>query len=71
MCININNIVNYGDMMAIPFFALATYYFCNKENRTPLEDVLLLFCIVGFICDLFFTVIFFNKRLSCVGTFEV
>ncbi len=33
MIFDIDNIVNYGDMLAVPFFALASYYFYNKKIK--------------------------------------
>ena len=52
------NISHYGDIAAIPFFALLFYYFYMIELRTPLENILMLFCLSGLILDLFFTVHF-------------
>ena len=54
-----NRIVNYGDIAAIPFFGLLTYYFLVKKNRTTLENILLLFAISGFLFDVYFTYIYF------------
>ena len=49
------NISHYGDIAAIPFFALLFYYFYMIEVRTPLENILMLFCLAGLILDCVFT----------------
>ena len=57
MTLNIDktNLVHYGDIVAVPFFGLATKYFYDKENKTNIEKILFLFVIVGFIFDLYFS----------------
>jgi hypothetical protein len=55
MTFNKENIVHYGDIAAVPFFGLAIKYFYDKENKTNIEKILLLFVIVGFIFDLYFS----------------
>ena len=55
------NISHYGDIAAIPFFALLCYYFYMIEIKTPLEYVLMLFCFAGFVLDCFFTSQFLTK----------
>ena len=45
---------HYGDILAIPFFALLVIYFYNIENKTTIEYVLLLFSMSGFVLDIFF-----------------
>ena len=40
-----------GDILAVPFFATAIYYFLQK-NRTLIENIVLFFVINGFIFDL-------------------
>ena len=57
-----NDLCHYGDILAIPFFLLATYYFHNKEVRTPLENLLLFFSISGFIMDIVYTATFFYTK---------
>ena len=52
------NLVHYADILAIPFFLLLFIYFYKKENRTPVENLLLLFAITGLACDTYFTYIF-------------
>lgn len=50
-----NNISNYGDILAIPFFGLLSIYFYNIKNKSKLEYILFLFSVAGFILDSFFT----------------
>lgn len=52
------NFSHYGDILAIPFFALLVIYFYNIEDKSTIEYVLLLFSISGFILDIFYTYIF-------------
>jgi len=61
MKININNLSHYGDILAIPFFALLSIYFYNIENRSVLENILFLFSIAGFVLDILYTYIFYRK----------
>ena len=60
----LNNIIkdacHYGDILAIPFFALLIIYFYNIENKSTIEYVLLLFSISGFVLDMLYTFIFFS-----------
>ena len=58
MKINIKNLNHYGDILAIPFFGLLTYYFYIIENKTQLEYLLFLFCISGFLLDILYTYIY-------------
>lgn len=62
----INNISHIGDILAIPFFALLCLYFYRIENKTPMEYILLLFSIGGFVLDILFTYLYFfrNKSIS-------
>lgn len=53
---------HYGDILAIPFFALLVIYFYNIENKTTIEYVLLLFSMSGFVLDIFFTYIFLSRN---------
>jgi hypothetical protein len=55
---NINIFAHYGDILAIPFFALLFYYFYNKSKKTLLEYILLLFALSGLILDSIFTIIY-------------
>ena len=51
----IDNISHYGDILAIPLFALATLYFYKIKHKTITEYTLLLFSISGLVLDIFFT----------------
>ena len=44
-----------GDIMAIPLFGLGIYYFYNKNNKNMIEWILLIFVVIGFICDVYFS----------------
>ena len=50
--------MHYGDILAIPCFFLLIVYFARIEDRTPMEDFLLLFAISGFVLDIVFTLQF-------------
>lgn len=50
----IKNFSHYGDILAIPFFALLVIYFYNIEDKSTIENVLLLFSISGFILDVLY-----------------
>ena len=52
---------HYGDVLAIPFFALLVVYFYNIEHKTPIEYILFLFSITGVVLDTFFTYMFFFR----------
>jgi hypothetical protein len=52
------NLANYGDILAIPFFALLTLYFYTIEHKSILETVLFYFSIAGLIMDIIYTFIF-------------
>ena len=60
----LTNISHYGDILAIPFFALLIIYFYNIKNKTPIEKILLLFGMSGFALDILYTYIFLFHRLS-------
>lgn len=51
----INNLVHYGDVLAIPFFILLSIYFYRKKNKNILEYILLIFSVIGTIADILFT----------------
>ncbi len=59
----IKNISHYGDILAIPFFALLIYYFYNLENKNIIEYVLFFFSISGFILDIIYSYIYFFINL--------
>ena len=52
------NFSHYGDILAIPFFALMVNYFYTIEHKTTIEYILLCFSICGFVFDIFYTYIF-------------
>lgn len=58
--INISNLSNYADILAIPFFFLLSIYFYNKRNKTPLEVLFFLFSVCALVLDIIFTFIFLN-----------
>jgi hypothetical protein len=47
-----------GDLLAIPFFLLLTMYFAKKglTRLQPLEFILFLFGVTGFVADIYFSV---------------
>lgn len=63
----IKNFSHYGDILAIPFFALLVIYFYNIEEKSRIEYVLLLFSISGFILDILYTYIFLSNLNSSKG----
>ena len=58
---NIKNSSHYGDILAIPFFALMIIYFYKITNKSVIEYVLLLFSISGFVFDIFFSYLFLSR----------
>lgn len=58
------NISHYGDILAIPFFALLIYYFYTLERKTRFENMLLLFAVAGFVLDIFYTYLFLDGRTT-------
>lgn len=56
-----SNLSAYGDILAIPMFLLSSYYFYKIENRNNIENLLLIFSIIGFIADVYFTFNFLKK----------
>jgi len=59
---NIENISHYGDILAIPFFALLSIYFYTMKNKTNIEYIFLIFSISGFLLDIFYTYLFFTSN---------
>ena len=57
----ISNIIHIGDILAIPFFAMLCLYFYRIENKTPMEYILFLFSISGFIIDSIFTYMYLSR----------
>ena len=60
----IKNCSHYGDILAIPFFALLVIYFYNIKHKSTMEYVLLCFSISGFILDILYTYIFLSRYKS-------
>ena len=60
----IKNCSHYGDILAIPFFALLAIYFYNIEQKSIIEYVLLFFSISGLILDISYTYIFLSHYKS-------
>lgn len=56
-----SDISHYGDILAIPFFALLCIYFYNIENKTTMEYVLFYFSISGIVLDILYTYIFLHR----------
>ena len=56
------NLVHYADMLAIPLFLLLIIYFYRKNNRTFIENILLLFAVSGLALDTYFTYHFLNNE---------
>ena len=54
------NLSHYGDIIAIPFFALLTFYFYNIQHKTQLETTLFYFSIAGFVMDIYYTYMFLS-----------
>ena len=59
---NIKNISNYGDILAIPFFLGLSIYFHKIKNKTFFEYILYIFSISGFLLDSYFTYIFYKNK---------
>ncbi len=54
----IQNASHYGDILAIPFFALLVIYFYNIQQKSMIEYLLFCFSISGLILDILYTYIF-------------
>ncbi len=54
-------IINHiGDIYAVPFFILGSFYFYNLQNKNSIEYLLLFFNIAGVLIDGTFTYLFLN-----------
>ncbi len=62
----IKNSSHFGDILAIPFFALLVIYFYNIQNKSIIEYVLFYFSIGGFILDILYTYIFLSRFNSSI-----
>lgn len=58
----LENLDKIGDILAIPFFLLATIYFYNLKNKNYVENLLFMFFIAGFLLDIFFTYLHLTKK---------
>jgi hypothetical protein len=59
---DIQNLSNYADILAIPFFLALVVYFYNKKNKTIFENMLFFFAISGLILDTVFTCMFLRFK---------
>ncbi len=62
--ITIRELTHIGDIFAIPFFGLGIYYFYNIKSKKIIELLLLLFCIIGFISDIIFTLSYYKLHFK-------
>jgi len=60
----LKNASHYGDILAIPFFALLAMYFYNIQQKSITEYVLFYFSISGFVLDILYTYAFLSRRIS-------
>ena len=54
------NLIHYGDILAIFGFMLLVKYFLSIKNKSLFEYFLFAFSICGFIIDIYFTYLFFK-----------
>lgn len=54
----LKDLSHYGDILAIPLFALMAHYFYNIPNKNVTEYILFAFSIAGVILDILFTIIY-------------
>ena len=66
----IKNSSHYGDILAIPFFALLVVYFYNNERKSTIEYILFYFSISGFVLDIFYTCIFFLPSITTMNVLQ-
>jgi hypothetical protein len=57
-----NTLAHYGDMLAIPFFLITLIYFYQRENKTLLENLLMIFIFICLLADIAFTFLFFTTK---------
>ncbi len=55
----LKNVAHYADILAIPMFMFGIIYFYFLENKTIVEMIIFVFLILGFICDVTFTLLHF------------
>jgi Na+/proline symporter len=51
-----------GDILAIPFFGILSFYFYQKNNKNSLELMLYGFSVAGFLLDIFFTILWLRQK---------
>ena len=59
----IKNLSHYGDILAIPFFALLMIYFYSIENKSVMEYILFFFFYIR-ICIRHFLHLYISKFLN-------
>jgi len=62
--ITVKNLSHYGDILAIPFFALLMMYFYNIEHKSMIEYLLFSFSVAGFLLDILYTYLFFTRKVE-------
>jgi RsiW-degrading membrane proteinase PrsW (M82 family) len=58
------SIPHWGDILAIPGFALLIYYFWNIPEKNPFEWLLFFFVSGAFLADIFFTYLYLSFSRS-------
>ena len=58
----LNKLAHYGDILAIPFFMVTFVYFYQLQEKTFLENLIMLFIFIAFISDVIFTFIYMYKK---------
>jgi hypothetical protein len=58
----LNKLAHYGDLLAIPFFILILIYFSQKEHKTLVEKLIMLFIALTLVADLLFSFIFLTSK---------
>lgn len=56
------NISHYGDILAIPFFAILFLYFYWIPEKSYIEYILMIFSMFGFVLDILYTYMFVYQR---------
>jgi len=58
----LNKLAHYGDILAIPFFIITFVYFYQLQEKTLLENLIMLFIFICFIMDVLFTFIYMYTK---------
>lgn len=58
----LNKLAHYGDILAIPFFMVTFVYFYQLQEKTFLENLIMLFIFICFIMDVLFTFIYMYTK---------